>query len=153
LIVKEKQMDFIQRLITALTETHPVHPMLVHFPIAFTASGALFILLALWKRKMLFDQMAFANLVLAALGTLAAAASGIYDNNLNYLGEAPNAKVKIILGVILFLTTTGTALWRWKNEDLIGRRPARVVYVLAYLASFAIALVLAFLGGVIVYGF
>lgn len=146
-------MDLIQRVITALTETHPVHPMLVHFPIAFTAAGALFVLLALWKRKALYDQIAFANLVLAAISTIPAGATGIYDNNLNYLGEAPNAEVKIILGISLFVLTTVTALWRRNNPELIGRRPARVFYVLAYLLSFVMALTLSFLGGVIIYGF
>jgi uncharacterized membrane protein len=146
-------MDFIQRLITALTETHPLHPMLVHFPIAFTAAGFLFVLLALWKRNMLFDQIAYANLVLAAISTLPAGASGLYDNNVNYLGDAPNAQVKILLGITLFLITTATALWRRKNEDLIDRPPARTLYVLAYFLSFDLALTLAFLGGVIIYGF
>lgn len=146
-------MDFIQRLITALTETHPVHPMLVHFPIAFTAAGLLFVFLALWQRKAIYDQIAYANLELSALSTIPAALTGIYDNNLNYLGEAPNAGIKIVLGISLFLLTTGTALWRRSNQDLIARRPARVLYVLAYLVNFLIALVLSFLGGVIVYGF
>ena len=146
-------MDFIQRLITALTETHPIHPMLVHFPIAFSTAGFLFVILALWKRKALFDQIAFANLVLAAISVIPAGASGIYDNNLNYLGDAPNAQVKLILGVALFLLTTVTALWRRRNEDLVARHPSRVFYVLAYFISFDIAIVLAFLGGVIVYGF
>jgi uncharacterized membrane protein len=146
-------MDFIQRLITALTETHPIHPMLVHFPIAFTAAGALFVLLALWKKKALFEQIAYANLVLSALSVIPAALSGIYDNNLNYNGAAPNSTAKIVLGVVLLLVTAGTALWRRSNEDLIERRPARTFYVLAYLVSFVVAIVLAFLGGVIVYGF
>jgi uncharacterized membrane protein len=146
-------MDFFQRLITALTETHPIHPMLVHFPIAFTAAGVLFVFLALWKKQMLYEKIAYANLVLAAISTIPAGASGMYDNNLNYLGEAPNAQVKIILGVALFVLTTAAALWRRKNDDLIARPGARILYVLAYLFTFLIALVLAFLGGVIVYGF
>ena len=29
-------MDFINRLIYALTESHPIHAMVVHFPIALT---------------------------------------------------------------------------------------------------------------------
>ena len=44
-------MDFFSRLITALTVTHPLHPMIVHFPIALTGAAAFFILLALWRRS------------------------------------------------------------------------------------------------------
>ena len=39
-------MDLINHIIHALTEAHPSHPMLIHFPIALTGAGALFILLA-----------------------------------------------------------------------------------------------------------
>ena len=146
-------MDFINRVIHAITQLHPLHPMLVHFPIAFTAAGALFILLALWRKNELFEKIAYSNLVLAAISVIPAAGSGIYDNAINYGGDAPNAPVKIALGTTLFVLTTATALWRRKNADLITRKPARVFYVLIYLLSFMIAFTLAFLGGVIVYGF
>jgi uncharacterized membrane protein len=146
-------MDFIQRLITALTVTHPIHAMLVHFPIAFTAAGLLFVLLALWRKNELFEKIAYSNIVISAISVLPAAASGVYDNNINYLGDAPNASVKIILGVILLLITVSTSIWRYKNEDLLTRRSTRVLYVLAFFLSFDLAMVLGFLGGVIVYGF
>lgn len=145
--------DFIQRLITALTETHPIHAMLVHFPIGFTAAGLLFILLALWRKDELFEKIAYANMVISAISVLPAAASGIYDNNLNYLGDAPNANVKIILGGLFLLITVGTSLWRKNNEDLLTRKSTKFIYTLAYVLSFTLAMVLGFLGGVIVYGF
>ena len=51
-------MDFFSRLITALTVTHPLHPMIVHFPIALTGAAAFFILLALWRRSPVLEQAA-----------------------------------------------------------------------------------------------
>ncbi|MEN8242011.1 MAG: DUF2231 domain-containing protein [Chloroflexota bacterium] len=146
-------MDFFQRLITALTVTHPIHAMLVHFPIGFTAAGLLFILLALWRKDELFEKIAYANMVISAISVLPAAASGIYDNQINFLGDAPNANVKIMLGTLLLLITVGTSLWRRKHEDLFTRKSARFFYVSAYILSFTLAMVLGFLGGVIVYGF
>ncbi len=144
-------MDLINRIIQALTETHPLHPMLVHFPIALSGAALLFILIALWKKQEFFEQAAFANLCLASIGTLAAGLSGLYDNQVNYLGEAPNVGLKIALATALFLLTTSTSLIRWKKPDLFTR--ARIFYVAAYFVSFALAIVLAFLGGVILYGF
>ncbi len=43
-------MDLINRIIHALTDLHPTHPMFVHFPIALTGAAFLFILLAYWRK-------------------------------------------------------------------------------------------------------
>ena len=145
-------MEFINRVIHALTELHPTHPMLVHFPIALTGAAFLCILLAAWRNNSSLEQAAFANIVLAFLGTIAAGVTGIRDNLNNYEGAAPNAGTKIILATILFLLTAGISLVRYRNPDLF-RRGNRFLYVASYGVSFAIALVLAFLGGVILYGF
>src|SRR3990172_10573930 len=111
-------MEFINRLIHALTELHPTHPMLVHFPIALSGAAFLFILLAWWRNSSSLEQTAFANIVLASLGTIAAGLTGYIDNIKNYVGDAPNASTKIILATILFLLTTGISLVRFRNPDL-----------------------------------
>lgn len=144
-------MEFLDRVITAITETHPLHPMLVHFPIGLTGAASFFILLALWNKKEFFEQVAFANIALATVATIAAGISGLYDNQVNYVGDAPNAGLKIILAIALFLVTTVTTVARWRNPDLFAK--SRTIYVAAYFLSFGLALVLAFLGGVILYGF
>jgi uncharacterized membrane protein len=145
-------MDFFNRLFVALTELHPVHPMVVHFPIALTGAAFLFILLAYWRNNASLEQAAFANIVLAALGTIVAGITGFLDNVNNYEGEAPNASAKIILALALFLLTTGISLFRYRKPDMF-QTGNRILYVGSYGLSFAIAIVLAFLGGVILYGF
>ena len=125
--------------------------MLVHFPIALTGAALFFILLALWKNKEFFEQAAFANIALATISTLAAGLTGLYDNQVNYLGDAPNAGLKITLASLLLLVTTLTAITRWRKPDLFEK--SKALYVSAYFVSFGLALVLAFLGGVILYGF
>lgn len=145
-------MELINRIIHALTELHPTHPMLVHFPIALTGAAFLFVLLASWRNSPSLEQAAFANIVLASLGTIAAGITGYLDNLENYLGEAPNASTKITLALVLFLLTTGISIVRYRNPDLF-QRGNRFLYIASYGVSFAIALVLAFLGGVILYGF
>ena len=145
-------MDFINRVIHALTELHPTHPMLVHFPIALTGAAFLFIVLAYWRKSASLEQTAFANIVLASLGTIAAGVTGVMDNVKNYVGEAPNAGTKIILAIVLFLLTSGISIVRFRNPHLF-QQGNRFLYIASYGLSFAIALVLAFLGGVILYGF
>ena len=145
-------MEFINRVIHALTEVHPTHPMLVHFPIALSGAAFLFVLLAAWRNNASLEQAAFANMILAFLGTIAAGATGVMDNAKNYEGAAPNAGTKIILAITLFLLTGGIILVRSRNPNLF-QQGNRLLYVASYGLSFAIALTLAFLGGVILYGF
>ena len=145
-------MDLINRIIHALTELHPTHPMFVHFPIALTGAAFFFILLAYWRKSASLEQAAFANIALASISTMVAGITGVMDNSRNYGGEAPNANVKITLAIILFLLTTGISLLRFRNPEIFTRGNG-LLYAASYGLSFFIALVLAFLGGVILYGF
>ena len=145
-------MDFFNRLIHAVTELHPTHPMFVHFPIALTGAAFLFILLAYWRKSQTLEQTAFANMVLASISTIVAGFTGAMDNVRNYEGEAPNASLKIILAAVLFLLTTTISIVRYRNPEMF-QKGNRILYMASYGLSFAIALVLAFLGGVILYGF
>jgi uncharacterized membrane protein len=145
-------MAFIDRVIHALTQLHPLHPMFVHFPIALTGAAFLCILLAYWRKSIMLEQAAFVNIALACVGTIVAGATGYMDNLKNYDGAAPNASVKIVLAVLLFGITATISIVRYRNPDLFERSNP-FLYIASYGASFAIALVLAFLGGVILYGF
>jgi uncharacterized membrane protein len=141
-------MEFINRLIHVLTEVHPTHPMLVHFPIALTGAAFLFILLASWRKSTSLEQTAFANIVLASISTIAAGLTGYMDNIKNYVGDAPNAMVKITLATLLFILTAGISIVRYAT-DLFGNR-------FLYIASMALVLPFAcpgISGGVILYGF
>jgi uncharacterized membrane protein len=145
-------MGFINRIIHALTELHPTHPMFVHFPIALTGAAFLFILLAYWRHNPSLEQTAFANIALASISTIAAGITGYLDNLKNYVGEAPNASTKIVLATLLFFLTAGISIVRYRNPDLF-KKANPILYMASYGVCFGIALVLAFLGGVILYGF
>jgi uncharacterized membrane protein len=149
----EDPMDFILRIFHDLTQVYPLHPMAVHFPIALTGAALLFILLALWRCSKILEQVAFANLSLAAVSTIVAAVFGIRDNLVSFEGNAPNHTVKLVLACILFVFTAATAVVRWKKDAIFQNKAARTIYVAAYFISFALAAILGFLGGVITYGF
>jgi len=145
-------MSIILQVIHDLLYIHPPHALLVHFPIALTSAALFFILLAVWKKSDILEQVAFADISLAAVSTIVAAIAGIHDNAVFYHGLAPNHIVKIILATILFLVTTTIAITRWRNPKIFHGR-FKALYVSAYFIGFAIVAVLGFLGGVIVYGF
>ncbi|MGC1374707.1 MAG: DUF2231 domain-containing protein, partial [Anaerolineales bacterium] len=150
----EAHMDFISKIINDLLYVHPFHTLIVHFPIALTASALFFILLALWRRSDAIEQVAFANISLAAVSTLAAGITGMIDNIRFYDGAAPNVGVKITLAIILLLVTTAMAIARWRNVELFHAPGSKkALYISGYVLSFVLAGVLGFLGGVIVYGF
>lgn len=145
-------MDLINRIINAVTQVHPTHPMFVHFPIALTGAAFLFILLAYWKKSGMFEQGAFLNIVLASFGTVVAGFTGAMDNIRNYDGGAPNAGAKVLLAILLLILTASISIVRYRNPDLF-QKANPFLYAASYGLCFSIALVLAFLGGVILYGF
>jgi uncharacterized membrane protein len=144
-------MTFILRVIHDLVTQDP-HTLFVHFPIALTGAALFFILLAVWKKSDNLELIAFADISLAAASTIVTGIMGIRDNIVFYHGGAANHVAKIILASILFLVTTATAIIRWRNPKLFHGH-SKAIYVAAYFVSFALAAVLGFLGGVIVYGF
>jgi len=90
---------------------------------------------------------------LAAVATVVAGATGIYDNQRNYGGDAPNATLKILLATLLLILTCSIAFVRWRNPDIFRGGWGKALYILGYGLSFGLAFVLAFLGGIILYGF
>ncbi|UCF60657.1 MAG: hypothetical protein JSV37_12970 [Anaerolineaceae bacterium] len=145
-------IEIIDRVLYNLLEVHPIHTLVVHFPIALTGAALFFLLLSLWRRNSMLEYVAFANIALASISTAAAGLTGLMDNAEIYGGQAPNASTKIVLAIVLLIITATTAFFRWRNSQLLHSR-ARALYIGAYVISFLLASVLGFLGGVILYGF
>lgn len=146
-------MEFITRLINALIEVHPLHSMTVHFPIALTGTALLFLVLALWRRNEVLERAAFYLIVLTAISTVVAGLTGYRDYVVRFEGEAPLVNVKIFLAVTLLVLTIATAVGRWRHSEFLWKPSTIVLYLSSFAASFALAAVLGFLGGVILYGF
>jgi uncharacterized membrane protein len=127
--------------------------MTVHFPIALTGVALLFLVLALWRRNEILERAAFYNIVLATVSTIVAGLTGYRDYIIRYEGDAPLVNVKIFLAITLFVLTTAIAISRWRQPELLWRPATVVLYLLAFVGSFALAATLGFLGGVILYGF
>ncbi len=146
-------MDFITSLINTVFDVHPWHVPTVHFPIALTAIALLFLLLALWQRNEMLERAAFYNLTLAAISTIIAGLTGYRDYVARFEGDAPYINLKIFLAITLLILTTATATIRWRKPEVLWNPATMVFYVSAFAASFLLAAVLGFIGGVILYGF
>lgn len=146
-------MELITQLFTTIFDTHPWHVPTVHFPIALTGAALFFLILALWQRSETLERAAFYNMTLAAISTIVAAATGYRDYVVRFEGDAPYASVKIFLAITLFALTTVIAFSRWQKAELLWNPATMILYMLAFAASFVIASLLGFLGGIILYGF
>lgn len=146
-------MDFVTNLFKTIFDVHPWHVPTVHFPIALTAVGLLLLLLALWQRNEALERAAFYNITLAALSTLVAGFTGYRDYVVRFEGDAPYINAKIFLAITLFILTTVIAVVRWRQPEVLWRPSTMVLYLAGFAASFILASVLGFLGGIILYGF
>jgi len=144
-------MTIIERIIQHILN-HPIHPLIVHFPIALSGAALFFILLALWKKSKILEQVAFANIALAAVSTLVAEVIGMVDNRINYGGNAPNYQWKIVFASLLLVVTALLSITRWRNPDLMYRKSTKIYYIAAYFVAFAICGILGILGSIIMYG-
>jgi uncharacterized membrane protein len=146
-------MESITGLFNTIFDVHPWHVPMVHFPIALTGAGLLFLLLALWQRNESLERAAFYSLTLAAISTVVAGLTGYRDYLVRFEGDAPYTNAKIFLAITLFVLTTITAVVRWRQAEMLWNPATVVLYVSAFAGSFILAAVLGFLGGVILYGF
>ncbi|NJN96551.1 MAG: hypothetical protein HC875_21815 [Anaerolineales bacterium] len=146
-------MESITGLFNTIFDVHPWHVPTVHFPIALTAVGLLLLLLALWQRNEALERAAFYNMTLAALSTLVAGFTGYRDYVVRFEGDAPYINAKIFLAISLFVLTTAITVARWRQPEVLWRPATMVLYVAGFAASFILASVLGFLGGIILYGF
>jgi uncharacterized membrane protein len=146
-------MDFFNRLFTAMLETHPWHVPTTHFPIALTGAGLFFLMLALWRKNEALERAAFYVMTLAAVSTVLAGVTGFRDHIVRYEGETPYASAKIFMAISLLVLTTVISISRWRSAELLWKPTTMVLYLLGFAASFALASMLGFLGGVILYGF
>ena len=136
--------DFLDRI----GYMHPIHPAMVHMPIAFVVGGTAFILLAGFERFHRFRFRASAHyvLTLALIFWFPTVLFGIMDWQ-RYLGGAwlPVIKIKMVLAaVLLALLIIGVVL---------GYRGTASIRILApiYGLCFATVLVLGYFGGQLVY--
>jgi predicted heme/steroid binding protein/uncharacterized membrane protein len=97
---------------------HP-HPMLVHFPIAFSITPAMFCLLFLITDVRSFETTAFHCLGAGILFSVPAILTGFFTWWLNYGARSMRPiRIKIYLSLILFCVALFAFLWRSMFPDV-----------------------------------
>ncbi len=93
--------------------------MIVHFPIALLMATSLFILLHLLWAKSSFETFSYYLLVLGAIASPFAMATGLFTWWVNYrLRLTYFIKKKIQLSILLLLFEIALIVWRSSNTDI-----------------------------------
>ena len=133
----------------------PIHPILVHFPIALLTVSFGADLIGRLRPSADARAIAFWSLVLAALGAAGAVTTGFIDMYRAELAETTHRFVHLHRnsGLVLLTALVLLAVWRWRIRR---RRTVSNSVGLPYLVSagavFALVLFQGWFGGELVYG-
>jgi len=133
---------------------HPLHPRLVHFPIALSLVGVAFLAWGILKRQESWTHYGQISLLLGWGGAIVAALSGLVDQDraadTPVVANAINQHITVGLALIVAL---GLALyWPLRNRRLFTDPRRRWGYLALLLLGAALVLLEGWLGGKLVYG-
>lgn len=137
----------------------PLHPRLVHFPIALLVTGVVLVLLHLWRRDpwhgISFERTGFASLVVGWLAMIPAVISGLIDQNAISLDAPARAVSNMhITAVVLTWILFGMALYlRLRRRQMMDDPRGRWLVVGLLLAGLVGLWVTGELGGQLTYLF
>ena len=130
----------------------PVHPMLVHFPIALLLTSLLADAAYFFTAFEALRHAGWWTLAAASAGGLLAVMAGIFDMRRASVAEAVHERVHrhMWVGFALLVVICGLAAWRWTFYDDTGK-PLTMLYLdTAFLAA-VLAAFQGWLGGELVF--
>ena len=130
---------------------HPLHPMTIHFPIAFYVLGVLLTLLYLWRGQADVERFAFWCFILSWASAITASIAGLIDQSqLDFADPRRDSVNSHITAGVLLLVINGLLVYmrfRWPNVFIRHRRPYLGLMLLGLIA----VLTTAWLGAELVY--
>lgn len=130
----------------------PIHPAIVHFPIALVVCAFVADVIAFRTGSTFWRAVGFWSWLAAAVTAALAVVAGYYDMNRAALGEEAESLVHLHLriGWTLLVALVLLALWRWRIEARAARRPS-ALYLLAALLAVGLMAFQGWYGGEMVY--
>ncbi|MEO6155435.1 MAG: DUF2231 domain-containing protein [Thermomonas sp.] len=129
----------------------PVHPILVHFPIALLSLSVAADLIGYFADVASLRDTGWWALLGAALGGIATAGAGVYDMKRADIAEEVHHRVHrhMKVGLVLVAAIIGLTLWRWSVQSAGGIVP--MFYLDLAVLTVALAAFQGWLGGELVY--
>ncbi len=132
--------DVLQRF--PMTKRHP-HPMVVHFPIALLMASSLFVVLYLIFQSRSFEVTSFYLLILGAISSPFAMATGLLTWWINYRLKLNDfVKRKIQLSILLLIFEIVLIFWRISQAV-----PSHPIYFILMILLTPIVALLGYYGG------
>jgi uncharacterized membrane protein len=137
-------------MLDALT---PFHPRFVHFPIALSLVGALFLAFGLIRRRERWIGYGQISLLIGWLGVMAAVATGLIDQSAAPDDAAIHAVINqhITAGIALLIAVALALYWPLRNKRLLSEGNARWGYIGLLILIVALVAIEGWLGGKLVY--
>lgn len=130
----------------------PLHPMVVHFPIALYLLGVLLTLGYLWRHTSDYERFAYWTFILAWISVVVAALAGLVDQG----SLAPNDPRRdninnhITAGVVLLVINGLVVYYRFRWAGVLATS-RRWQYLVLMAAGVVAVVVTGWLGGELVY--
>ncbi|KCZ73016.1 putative heme/steroid binding protein [Candidatus Methanoperedens nitroreducens] len=146
------EKTFRQRLVQRIEGLH-LHPILVHFSIAYSVAIPLLAFLYIFTEEITFEIASYYILVLGLLTAPLATLSGLFSWKVTYAEKMTKVFArKIIFAIALIVVTTVSFMLRTLYTDILTEVDLNYYTYLALLVSLApIVTVLGYDGGKIVY--
>lgn len=130
----------------------PFHPRVVHFPIALSIVGALFIMVGALRRQDRWTGYGQLSLLLGWLGIMAAIITGLIDQAAapQTVEVATVINQHITAGIALVVAVGLALYWPLRNKRL-WTTPTRWAYLALLVIIIALVLIEGWLGGKLVY--
>lgn len=144
----------LERIWPGASHLQNIHPLLVHFPIAFLYGAALLYFLAAMRAGEALKWAGFWMLVLGAIGTAAAVASGLYAGPGVMISESVRAELlrhHKHLMIAASLVTGVLTVWALAARPMPTR--GRYLFLAGLAAVMCLIAVGADAGGEMVYGY
>ncbi|HLW35373.1 MAG TPA: DUF2231 domain-containing protein [Chthoniobacterales bacterium] len=133
----------------ALLAPHAQHPVIVHFPIALFISSAVFEILAVWRKRPVFESVAYFNLLAAAISLPITIATGLAAWQWQLEGAALKGNLRLHL---VFAIATAVMIlflfWGRRRLKVAGRSPHAGYFAMMALGLALIAIT-GHLGGIL----
>jgi predicted heme/steroid binding protein/uncharacterized membrane protein len=149
--LSEKDMSR-KKLVNRLKRMHP-HPILVHFPIAYSITIPLLSFIYLFSHKAAFEIASYFMLTLGLLTGPISAISGFFSWKVKFEGRLTKTFVMKIRYSIIFTVIIATCFaWRTLNPELLlTRTTLSYIYLILEISLIPLIMILGHYGGKIVY--